>query len=314
MISIPKILTVGSANIDLNARTYRVPARGETVLEENRYEYLPGGKGANSAKAFAVLGGESVFAAKLGSDTHGAKLSEIYRSFGIDTRFVTCDKKERTGLAIVLTEASGDNRIIVYPGANNRLRGVDAEEAMTCYPDALYMQLEIPDETVIAAAEFARAAGAKIFIDAGPARRDFPLERLGLIEVFSPNEEETFTFTGIRPTTVEACLKACLALSARVDTKYIVLKLGGRGVYLYDGKYFNIISPYNVEVVDSTAAGDAFTAAMTLEYLRCDDMVRACRFGCVVGALTVSKPGSFTAIPSRNEVEKFMSVNDIRLD
>lgn len=307
----PRILTVGSANIDLNARTVRVPRQGETVLEENRYDYIPGGKGANSALAVAKLGGSSIFCAKLGSDTHGARLSGIYNECGIDTRFVSTDKRERTGLAIVLTEAGGENRIIVYPGANRRLRPVDVEDAITCYPDALYMQLEIPDETVIAAAELAREQRVPIFVDGGPARRDFPLESLGPIEVFSPNEEETYTFTGIRPSSVESCLKACLALAQRVEAKYYVLKLGERGVYLYDGKYFNIIAPYNVEVVDTTAAGDAFTAAMTVEYLRSGDMKRACEFGCIAGALTVSKAGAFASIPSLLDVRNFIAENKI---
>ena len=151
----PRILVVSSANIDLVARMRTVPRVGETVLENNRYDYIPGGKGANSALAIAKTGGEAVFCCKLGNDTHGAKLVSIYESAGINTRFVTADKKDRTGLAIVMVEQNADNRIVVYPGANRRLRPADVEDAFTCYPDALYLQFEIPEDTVLAAAELA---------------------------------------------------------------------------------------------------------------------------------------------------------------
>lgn len=301
----PRILVVGSANIDLMARMSRVPRVGETTLENNRYEYIPGGKGANAALAVAKAGGDSVLCCKLGSDTHGGRLIGIYENMGINTRFVTADKKERTGLAIVMVEQNADNRIVVYPGANRRLRPVDAEEAFTCYPDAVYINFEIPTETVLAAADFARAQNVPIVIDAGPAGDGFPLESLGPVDIFSPNEEEIYAFTGVRPTTVENCLMACLALSNRIKAKYYAVKMGERGVFLYDGKYYNIIAPYNVEEVDTTAAGDAFTAAMTVEYLRSYDICRACEYGNIAGALTVSKAGAFTSIPSHEEIKKF---------
>ena len=169
----------------------------------------------------------------------------------------------------------------------------------------MYLQFEIPDETVIAAAEMARAQGIPIIVDAGPASPDFPLASLGPVEIFSPNEEETYAYTGIRPSSVESCLKACLALSNIIQAKYYVLKLGERGVYMYDGEYFKIIGPYNVEAVDTTAAGDAFTAAMTVEYMRTYDIKRACEYGNIAGALTVSRPGAFSSIPSHEEIRAF---------
>lgn len=310
MANRPRILTVGSANIDLMARMQSVPRVGETVIEKNRYEYIPGGKGANAALAFSKMGGDSVFCCKLGSDTHGARLVRIYEESGINTSFVTADKKERTGLAIVMVESNADNRIIVYPGANKRLRPVDVEDAFTCYPDALYLQFELPEDTILAAAEYAREQEIPIFVDAGPANKDFPLESLGPVEVFSPNEEECYAYTGIRPASVESCLKACLALSNRIQAKYYVIKLGERGVYLYDGKYFKIVGPYNVDEVDTTAAGDAFTAALTIEYMRSHDIKRACEYGNIAGAITVSRPGAFTSIPSHEDIRNFAVEND----
>lgn len=305
MAAKPRILVVSSANIDLVARMRAIPRVGETVLEYNKYDYIPGGKGANSALTMAKTGGDPIFCCKLGSDTHGAKLVSIYESSGINTRFVTADKNERTGLALVMVDQSADNRIVVYPGANYRLRPADVEDAFTCYPDALYLQFEIPVDTVLAAADLAHRQGIPIIVDAGPGTRDFPLESLGPVEIFSPNEEETYAYTGIRPSDQQSCLTACLALEKRIRAKYYVLKLGERGVYLYDGTYYNILSSYNVKEVDTTAAGDAFTGAMAVEYLRSYDIKRACEYGNIAGAITVSREGAFPSIPSHEEIKKF---------
>lgn len=307
----PRILTVSSANIDFMARMPTIPSAGQTLKCEDGYEYIPGGKGANSALAVQRLGGDSVFCAKLGSDTHGARLANIYSEAGINTRFVTADKRERTGLALVMVEANGNNRIVAYPGANRRLAPTDVEYALTCYPDAMILQFEIPTETVLSAASYAREAGVPIIVDAGPAVKNFPLEELGPVEIFSPNETEAYAYTGIHPTTPEKCLKTCMALSQRIKAKYYVLKLGERGVYLYDGTFFRVIAPYNVDAVDTTAAGDVFTAALTLEYIRSGDIRRACEYANIAGAITVTREGAFTSVPTVEEMQNFVIDNGI---
>lgn len=308
----PRILTVGSANIDLMARISKFPSVGQTVKEGGGYEYLPGGKGANTAYAVQRLGGESVFCAKLGNDTHGAKLASIYANAGMDTRFVTQCAHERTGLAMVMVEANGNNRIIAYPGANEYLSEGDVENAILCYPDAVIVQLEIPAETVLATARFAREHDIPLVVDAGPADKSFPLELLGPVEVFSPNETETYIYTGIKPDTTDKCLKACMALANRIEAKVFVLKLGDRGSYVYDGTYFHVMPAYSVEAVDTTAAGDVFTAAFTLEYLRSDkNHKRAAAYANMAGALCVTKEGAFGSVPEHKDIREFVLKNEI---
>ncbi len=309
----PRILTVSSANIDFMARMATIPTVGQTLKESAGYDFIPGGKGANAALAVSRLGGESIFCAKLGSDTHGGRLVNLYNEEGIDTRFVTADRSERTGLALVMVEANGNNRIVVYPGANSKLSPVDAEDAMTCYPDAVLLQFEIPEKTVIAAAEYARDNDIPIIVDAGPAAKNFPLEELGPVDIFSPNETETYAYTGIHPNTTDSCLKACLILSQRIKAKYYVLKLGDRGVYLYDGTFFKVIAPYNVDAVDTTAAGDVFSAALALEYIRSGDIRRACEYANIAGALTVTKEGAYHSVPWEEEIIDFINANDVKL-
>lgn len=308
-----RILVVSSANMDFVMNMHALPSAGQTVIDSGSYRFVPGGKGANSAVAIQRLGGDSVFCTRVGSDANGAILKNLYEKEGIDTRFIIHDKQSPTGLAAIIVEDNGVNRIVVYPGANTAITPDDIDHAMLSYPDALFMQLEIDQEAVIYAAECAAKRNIPIFIDAGPANRHFPLARLPHLEIFSPNETETEVFTGISPSSPENCLRAAIALSKMVNAHYYVIKLGGRGAYIYDGLYYHCIPAFDTKVVDTTAAGDAFTAAFTLEYLRSGDVERAGKFGNLAGAITVSRAGAYTSLPTAEEVEEFIRYKGIRL-
>ena len=217
-----RILVAGSSNIDFLLSTPYIPAPGETIISNGSYAFAPGGKGANAAVACASLGAEVVFCSRVGDDAYGDRLVALFNERGIDTRYIKVDRVEQTGLAVVMLEKNGTNRIIVYSGANKKINDSDVESAFSCYPDAVLTQFEIKPDAVIAAALCAAEDGIPLFVDAGPATPDFPLEKLEKIEVLSPNETETEILTGIRPNTLENCLRASIALCNRVDTKYVV--------------------------------------------------------------------------------------------
>ena len=298
-----RILVVSSANIDFVQRMRRVPYSGETVVETGEsYSYVPGGKGANSAITFARFGADTVFACRVGRDANAKRLVSMYQREGIDTRYIREDPDVPTGLASILVEENGKNRIIVYPGANMAMTGEDIEAGFTCYPDALYLQLEIPDDAVIEACRRANEADIPIFIDAGPARMDFPLDRLGRLEVFSPNENECRIFTGISPANEDSCIRAAVKLSTLVDAKYIVLKLGERGSFIYNGSEYWMVPAEKVKAVDTTAAGDVFSAVMTYVYLQNGNIVSAVKYATCAAALSVTRPGASTSIPTLEEV------------
>jgi len=303
----PRILVISSANIDFVQRMRRVPYAGETVVESDLdYSYVPGGKGGNAAVAFARFGADTVFAAKLGKDTNGKRLSAIYKYEGIDTNYILTDEDLPTGLASILIEENGKNRIIVYPGANNAFAAEEIEETFNSLPDAVFLQFELPDETVIEASRQASRMGIPLFIDAGPARADFPLGKLGRIEIFSPNEIETRVFTGINPSNEENCLRAAIRLSSMVDAKYIVLKLGERGAFIYDGREYYTVPAEEVEAVDTTAAGDIFSAVMTYVYLINGNIVSAVKYATCAAALSIQKEGAYPSIPTRDEVMAYV--------
>lgn len=302
-----RILVVSSANIDFVQRMSRVPYSGETLVErEGSYSYVPGGKGANSAIAFARFGADCVFTCRVGNDANGKRLIAMYEKEGIDTRYITKDEEYSTGLASILVEENGKNRIICYPGANAALCSADIEESFICYPDAVFMQLEIPDAAVIEASRRANAAGIPVFIDAGPARTDFPLKELGKVEIFSPNETETRTFTGISPTGEESALRAAIKLSTMVNARYIVIKWGDKGAFIFDGKEYYMVPAEDVTVVDTTAAGDVFSAVMTYVYMQTGNIVSAVKYANVAAAISVTRPGASSSIPTRAEVMEYV--------
>ena len=303
-----KILLVGSANMDLSLNMYELPQPSETVIDDGGVAYTPGGKGANAAVVFAKLGAHTVLSAKLGRDSHGQRLFEYYKSQGIDTSHVMVDPDAPTGFAAVLKESkTNENRIIVYPGANANLNTENVLDAFRCNPDALYIGFEIPFSVAQSAARIASAKGIPIFVDAAPASADYPLLTLPQVEIFSPNEIETHTYTGIMPAGADSSLRAALELYKRVKAKYIVIKQGERGAFIYDGKKYYMIPSMNAgRVVDTTAAGDTFTAAMTLEYLRSGDIIGAVKYGTAAAAITVSRRGAAVSVPNESEVLEFL--------
>lgn len=307
-----RILVVGSANMDFIMRCDRLPCAGETIMSYDGYDYAAGGKGANCAVAAALLGADVSFCTRVGEDTHGKRLRKLYIDCGIDPRFVHIDSIMQTGLAVVMVEGSGSNRIVVYPGANTRVSDLDIEDAFTANPALVLTQFEIGLETVLLIAKLADKKNIPLVIDAGPARRDYPLERIPRVEIFSPNESETETLTGIKPVSVEDCLRASMALYQRTEMKYVVLKLGDRGCFVYDGKYCDLVSPFDVTAVDTTAAGDAFTAALAYKYISGGkDILRACRYANAVGALTVTKRGAAPSLPTARDVDAFLKERSV---
>lgn len=303
-----KILVIGSSNMDLSMNMYKLPAAGETLIDDGGVAYTPGGKGLNAAIAFSRLGADCVFSTKLGADLHGQKLYGYLKESGLNTAYIKVDRDNPTGFAAVLKESGGQNRIIYYPGANLTLSRENLIEAFACQPDAVYINFEVSFDTAHLAAKIASSKGIPIFIDAAPAAKDYALEALPPLEVFSPNEAETQAYTGILPAGADSSLRAALALWKRVRCKYLVIKQGARGVFIYDGKHYSMIPAYRPDkVVDTTAAGDAFTAAFTLEYLESGgDAVLAAKYGAAAGAVTVSRTGAAASVPTVNDIIDFI--------
>ena len=303
-----RIRIIGSSNLDFVMNMYKLPEAGETIVDNGGVTYIPGGNGASAAIAFSRLGAESVFCAKLGADIHGQKLYNYYKEVGLNTSYIKVDHDTPTGLAVVMKEGEGRSRTVVFPGANAQLTTEIILEAFECNPDALYLGFEIPYPMVVAAAKVAASKNIPIFIDATAASKELDLEQLPPVDIFSPNEQEAQELTGILPTSMETSLRAALAIARKSKAKNVVIKQGSRGAFLYDGKRYNTFPAVRADkTVDTTSAGDAFTAAMVLEYLRNGgDIKEAVKYGNVAGAITVTRPGAGSSIPTEEEINHFL--------
>ena len=290
---------VGSINMDLILNMKKVPEVGENVLGTD-YGYANGGKGANQATALAKLGARVKMIGKVADDSNGAKLLENLRNNNIDVSGVATDGSQ-TGLAAIILDGDGKNRIIVYEGANTEIEPPKAVNDIGTDIDLLLLQFETNEEVVINCVNHAVKNGITTVIDCGPAK-NFNLEKMQGATILSPNESETKALTGIYPDNDENILKASKILEERSKAKYIVLKLGERGSALWDGNELKLFPPYKSNVVDTTAAGDCFTAALALEYIRSGDIEKACDLGNKAGSIAVSRMGAQSSMPTLEEL------------
>ena len=277
----PRIAVVGSINLDLVAFCERLPQPGET-LTDAELERVPGGKGANQAVAAARLGAEVDFTGCIGDDEHGRLALAGLEEAGVDLSRVRVVPEEPTGVALILV-GGGENQIVVAPGANRRVGPDDVDAAGS---DAVLCQLEIPVETVAAAAE--RAEGM-FCLNAAPARA-VPPETLARCDLIVANSFELD------------------ALGSSALGPLFALTLGAEGALLLEeGEEVARAEPPPVRAIDGTAAGDAFCACLVVSLLEDRPYVEALRRACAAGAIAASRPGAQPSLPTATEVDEMMA-------
>lgn len=289
----PRIVVVGSANMDLVGLAERLPGPGETVLGDD-FVMTPGGKGANQAIAAVRAGGRCTLLAAIGSDSFGVTINARLTASGVDTAHLRTNYGV-SGVAVIMVDRQGENSILVSPGANRSfVHLTDAETEVVADGDVLVCQQEIPAATVLEAARAARAAGTRTVLNAAPARQLGP-ELLELVDLLVVNEGEARALTG----SGEPDMDALLAMVPRV-----VLTLGGAGAWYADrdGRSERV-PPFPVEVHDTTAAGDAFTGALAVAWGEGRDIVEAVRWACAAGAACVRRVGAYPSLPTRGDID-----------
>ncbi|MGW0666726.1 ribokinase [Streptomyces sp. NPDC002746] len=293
------LLVVGSANADLVVGVDRRPSAGETVLGSDLAVH-PGGKGANQAVAAARLGARTALLARVGDDAHGRLLLESQRSAGVDTTGVLVGGAP-TGVALITVDPTGDNSIVVSPGANARLTPADIRAAAPLLSAArvVSVQLEIPLETVV---ETARVlpAGTRLVLNPSPPA-PLPAEVLAACDPLVVNEHEArFILGQDAGTTPESWARALTALGPRS----VVITLGAGGALAADtrtGECVRVPSP-EVDAVDTTGAGDAFTAALAWRLGLGEELSVATALAVRVGAAAVTRQGAQASFPTAEEI------------
>ena len=302
----PKILVVGSMNMDLFVQGCNsIPSYGQSIISGD-YGYATGGKGSNQAFAVAKLGGDVHMVGRVGKDANGDALLDSLKGAGVNVDYVVRDDEAKTGLALMLVNSDGRYVAYVSIGANYKVCVDDVRRALDEQDiDMLVMQLEIPLETVYATVALARERNIPVFLDAGPAMT-IPLDRLKGLYILSPNEAETEALTGIRVDTDEAALKAARWLYEQAAPKYVLLKLGSRGALLYDGAESKFIPCFKVNAVDSTAAGDTFGACLAVQLCKGAPMEEAIVTAHAAAGICVSRTGAQVSVPTEDEVQAFL--------
>jgi ribokinase len=291
--------------MDLVVRSPRIPVPGETILGGD-FLMVPGGKGANQAVAVARLGARAVFVARLGDDVFGRKSLENFKSLGVDARHVTLASDAPSGVALITVDATGNNAIVVAPGANAKLSPEDVYRAQSdiCSAGAVVAQLEVPLATVQCVAELAYHAGVPFILNPAPAQKLAP-ELLGMVAVLTPNETEAHLLTGIE--VVDAAAAGAAAdLLLKTGVKAVIVTLGAKGCLLAEGSARELIPAEKVKVVDTTAAGDAFTGSLAVGVGQGHSLRNAAVFAARAAALSVTKMGAQPSMPTMQEVCDFV--------
>lgn len=301
----PRLVVLGSINMDLVVRTPRFPAPGETLLG-GPFETFPGGKGANQAVAAARLGAEVQFIGCVGRDAWGAELRSVLAAERIDVSHVITRGGERTGAAVITVDHAGQNTIVVAPGANMAVAPRDVEAAREAIEqaDALVMQLESPIATVQAAVAVARAASVPIILNAAPAQR-LPRDVLEMIDILIVNESEARIVADLADAALSHAQLASHLFG--LTGGHVIITLGGEGALQCDGEETARQSAFGVEVVDTTAAGDAFVGAFALAWCDGQTARETLAFACAAGGLATTKPGAMPSLPTRGDVERLLA-------
>jgi len=299
-----RMVVAGSANIDLVTRVPRSPKPGESLIGKS-FATITGGKGANQAVAAARLGTSVAFLGCVGNDAFGELQRQSLREAGVDVSHLKVHPSEPTGTAVILVADEGQNSIVVTPSANYGLvpKDITALESVIAAADVLLLQLEIPLATVEAALDLARRHGVLSILDAGPAQ-PVSADMVAKADIVSPNETEAEAITGIKVATVDDARAAAERLRA-MGAPEVVMKLGANGS-LYLGEEEHYAPPFQVNAVDTTAAGDAFTAALGAMWKRVS-VAEALRFANATGALAATVAGAQPSMPRRDAVEAFLA-------
>ena len=301
-MSTVSVVVVGSCNMDLVARVSRLPQRGETI-NGSRFDTFLGGKGLNQAVAARRMGASVAMVARVGGDEFGARIEQTLADEGVDAAHVAADAEQTTGTAqIVVESGTGDNTIVVVPGANGALSVNDVDQAAALIKSArvLLLQLEVPLPMVVHAAQIAHAAGAHVVLTPAPAQ-PLPHDLLQCVDVLLPNQVEIGQLLAqhVEP------LDGARALIAQ-GCGAVVVTLGAQGALLVTAETQQQIPPFAVQAVDTVAAGDAFAGALATMLAEGRSLEDAVRYAGAAGALAVTKAGALPSLPLRADVEQLI--------
>jgi ribokinase len=301
-----KILVLGSSNIDLIFRIPRFHRPGETIVGENLVTAF-GGKGANQAIASKRLGAEVTLITRLGNDHYGKNYRRYLIEKGLNPKSILMDKKAPTGMAFIELDSKGENRIIVFPGANGSLSVKGLKSLLPFFKkmDIFVTQLETPIETVRVGLKMAKRYGALTLLNPSPSR-PLSTEILSLTDFLVPNELEAQSLTGLKMRKDQDIPKIAARL-LKMGVRNVVITLGSEGLFFKNHSEEIRMKAFRVKVVDTTAAGDAFMGAMACALSEGKSIQEVLRFASAAGALATTKLGAQPSLPLKKDLDAFLA-------
>jgi ribokinase len=307
------LIVFGSINLDLVTKTPRLPLPGESLTGHNFFTAF-GGKGANQAVMAARLGMTTYMVGRVGNDSFGQELLGSLQESGVICDRVFVDPSTHSGVAVITVEDSGENTIILVPGANGQVNQTDVEQINPLFDEAfaLLLQLEIPLPAVKAAAENARKAGVKVILDPAPAQVNVPADFYPLVDIITPNETEASLLVGFPVNSPETAAKAAQELQRR-GVEIVLVTLGAKGVFCATKDEDFFLPAFPVEAIDTVAAGDAFNGAIATALATGKSLREAVIWGAAAGALATTKVGAQSSLCDRATLEKFLAEHPVNI-
>jgi ribokinase len=295
------VVVVGSVNMDLVARTPRMPAPGETIAG-SRFATVSGGKGANQAVAAARLGARTAMVGCVGDDVFGEQLRGVLRADGVDCGLLRVCKGSSSGVAVIVVDEAGRNGIVIVAGANGELSrdDVDRGEALVAEAKIVALQLEVPLDTVQYAAARARALGKLVVLTPAPAQ-PLPSSLLRDVDYLVPNEIEAQALSGVEVASPAGAIEAGRRLLSG-GARNVLVTLGASGVVVVTSEGAEHHPAPEVKAVDTTAAGDTFIGGLCAVLVEGRPLRAAIAFAQAAAAISVTRFGAQSSIPRRGEV------------
>ena len=297
------ICVIGSLNMDLVVNVDKMPKPGQTIIGSN-FKEVPGGKGANQAVAMARLNGNVSMIGKVGEDGFGQTLINSLKNDKVDTTYIKTTKGA-TGVALITVDNNAQNSIVVSPGANFEVKEEDIDNNIEAIKnsDIVVLQLETPLNTIKYALKKSKELNKYTILNPAPALK-LDDEIIKNVDLLTPNETELEIISGVNIETEEDIQKAAQIMIEK-GVKELIVTLGSKGS-LYINKEKSIFKKaYKVQAVDTTAAGDSYTAALAVALSKDQSIEEAMDFASKVGALSVLKEGAQSSLPTLEDVENF---------
>lgn len=297
------ILTIGLSEIELRLSTPYSVSSNKKMLEADKYKFSAGGIGANVAIGISRLGWGSMLCTALGEDMFGSTFKRVFADEKVEPRYIKTCRNSQTSINFSFEGKSGE---VFVPASSRFISSTDVETSFNVMPDAVITSLELPFDVVSTANRCACAQNSRFILDATGADSEHDLSSLKNIGMIVLSDGDLSTLTGIEVKTIDDRMNGCIKLNSKIDAEYTIIDMEEKGYYIYDGKYCDFIMPWELPEVSSKGCREAFISALTIGYLRTDDIKASVDFAAAASAIARSREGGFESLPTEKEIRALM--------